>query len=204
MSKRLFILTILFVIVIGIESILVIHLLTNSKEEPQKEKTVEEIKENEDIKKIRSMPYKHGQIIEISYTYNNPTTGGVDEIKFKRITSSYHITTYEKKTKDDKTKVKEYTVDQPEYIRILNYMAEYNIPAWSTLKDREDDKLDGKYKVLKLTFDDSAYNKSKTEAYVIGFNKEFPDGGHKIVTEFVNLLYNAVKDKNLLKQELKD
>ena len=201
-NKRLFVLTLLFVIVTVIETILIIHLLTSNREEPKKEKTVEEIKENEEIKKLRSMPYKHGNLLEITYYNDDESTGKIDELVFKKITSSYHLYTYERKQTGEKTIIKEYMVDPPEYTKILNYMAEYNLPAWSTLKDKEGKDVSNKK--FKFVFNDSAYNKSKTEAYLVGFNKELPDGGHKILSEYINILYNSIQEKNILNTTIKN
>lgn len=205
-NMRLFVLVILFVVVISIESILIIYLLTNStdKSEPVKVKTIDEIKENEEIKKLRSLPYEHGNVVEITYTHGNNRTGLLEEFSLKRVTSTYRIFTSEKTSKNSKTTVKEYTIDPTEYKKIFNYLAEYNLPAWSTLKEKEELDGDGEYRTYKFYYNDEKYKKSKREGYIVSFSQDIPDGGHKILAEFSNLLYNTIKDKNLLKESVKN
>jgi len=200
-DMKLFILVILFVAVVSLDSIVFIHIITNN-EEPAKEKTVEEIKENEEIKKLRSLPFEHGDFIEVKCTNNNLETGAIDEIIFKRINSSFRLFTYERDKKGSKTKVVEYTTDPTEYLSIINYFTEYNLPAWSTLPQKDNNTKVFSNKTVTFTFDDSKFSKSNNEVYLVDFKKNLPDGGTKILSEFINLMYNSLIEKNKINEKL--
>jgi len=195
-NMKLLVLIILFLIVASIETVLVIHLITNGKNEPEKEKTVEELKESEAIRRLREMPYKHGNLKEIEYSRTVPNTGYTEKMILKRVNSSYRLFYYEKQDSKSKTKVTEYTADPVDYMRILNYNSEYNLPAWSTLGKR--DKQEGDIKQVKIVYDDSKQGKSNNEEYIISNNMVFPEKGYKIVSTFVDYLYSARKDKNIV------
>ena len=156
----------------------------------------------EQLKKIKT---EHGQLLSASYRHG----GGMNGDSFSQTirTEKDGTTILEVRESSEywiPIRVWEYLIDDEEvYVKLRNYIDEYNLSAWKDLPfDEEMIALDAPSSSIGLVFNDEAYGGSRMEYCTISYENYVPEGGYEVLNGFVSLIESYCREEKLIRTYL--
>ena len=152
-------------------------------------------KYSKELRKLLDKKIEHGEYVEVVYSSSGNMLANTDDwtlfIKDKvlevRYSESHNIPVH----------VTKYKVSDKDIKEIITIIDNYNLVAFSTLKEQDIVVLDGPNTYFEIG---CAKDNGRVERFTIGYLTDYPAGGREMVGEAEKKLFSFKKEENIIEE----